>query len=408
MRLEGEVEVIPYWSTRLKVERLNRGLPLITADPNGWDDGFTLNPTAIRLERSPENEQIIQGLVGKEASANPKLNDGVVVVFYRGIPTEKLGLPALRSSVGLAVFTPELELIKRFPYPVVIPTDDPMGYDYGGVEDQRITRIGDTFYMVYCGYNSNYPISHNIYICIAESTDLIHWKKLGPVEGSVNDYPNKDAVIMSEKINGKYMMLHRPCVGSQGTLSIALAASDSPLGPWDNIGTIIKPVKHPRYATSWVGAGSTPLPLGDNRFLVDYHTGNYYTNGERDYFASYAILDFDKFDEANPEAIVESRCEGILEPETPYELNSPWPHKNTLNCIFPCGSYEHKDDIMLIYGGTDAYVLAAKLNKDELLQTLDTQNCRYVPVVQSLPKRAFNRLSNHYSKIRQARRVSAG
>ena len=363
--------MIASWSTRLNVERLNQGLPLISADPNGWDDGFTLNPTAIRLERSLKNDEIIKGVLGRDAFSDPRLDNGIVAVFYRGIPDHKPGLPYLRSSVGLAVFTPEMELLKRLPYPLIVPNDDPMAYDYNGVEDQRITQIGDTFYMVYCGYNPRLSRRHNIHICMAESTDLIHWTKLGPANGSVNNYPNKDAVILPEPIDGNYMMLHRPCVGNQGCLSIALAISDSPTGEWRDLGTIMRAIRHPRYSTSWVGAGSTPLSIGNKRFLADYHTGNYYSSGERDYFASYAVLNFNKFDIDRPEAIVESRCEGVLMPETPYELNSPWPHPKPLNCVFPCGSYEHGNDIVLVYGGADAYVLAAKLNRHELLSQLD-------------------------------------
>lgn len=359
-------------STRLNVERLNSGRPLVSANPESWDDGYTLNPTAVRLEPSPKNNELIKGLLSRHTLDDPKLSDGVIVVFYRGIPDNIPGRPALRSSVGLAVFTPEFELIERFAYPIVVPTDDPMGYDYNGVEDQRVTRIGDTFYMVYCGFNPNLPIEHNIHICMAVSTDLINWTKLGPVSGSVNDFPNKDAVILPEPINGLYMMLHRPMVGNQNNYSIALAVSDSPTGEWRDLGTIMKASEDPRYRISWLGAGSAPIPLGDNRYLVDYHTGNYYRTGERDYSAGYAIFNFNKFDMENPEAVVDARCDCLLEPETEYEVNSPWPHEKNLNCVFPAGSCEYKDDIILLYGGADAYVLGVKFNKAELISYLET------------------------------------
>jgi predicted GH43/DUF377 family glycosyl hydrolase len=113
--------------------------------------------------------------------------------------------------------------------------------------------------------------------------------------------------------------------------------------------------------------GSTPISLGDGMFLADYHTGNYLESGERDYFANYAVLNFQRFDTSSPESVVECRYESVIFPETPYEMNSPWPHEKNLNCVFPCGSYEYKDDIYTIYGGADAYVLAAKVNKAELL-----------------------------------------
>jgi predicted GH43/DUF377 family glycosyl hydrolase len=179
--------------------------------------------------------------------------------------------------------------------------------------------------------------------------------------------PNKDAVLLPDPINGYYMMLHRPCVGGQGNMGISLAVSDSPTGRWQDLGTIMRPWRQPQYSASWLGAGSAPIPLGNNCFLADYHTGNYYATGERDYFASYAILDFNRLDLCRPEAIVHSRCEGVLMPETPYELNSPWPHEKNLNCVFPCGSYEYNGDIVLVYGGADAYVLAAKVKKTDII-----------------------------------------
>lgn len=360
------------WSTRLKVERLNQGLPLIAANPQGWDDGFTLNPTAVRLERSPRNDDIIRGLLSHHDLDDLRLADGVIAVFYRGIPKETPGLPSLRSSVGVAVFTPRMELLERFAYPVVVPSDDPMGYDYNGVEDQRVTRVGDMFYMVYCGYNPNLPVEHNIHICMAESSDLVHWTKLGPVRGDVNDYPNKDAVIMPDRVDGRYVMLHRPMVGRQADFSISLAVSDSPTGHWQDLGTIMKAAPDSRYAISWLGAGSAPIPLGNNRYLADFHTGNYYTSGARDYSAGYAILNFDAFDPTRPESVVESRCDCLIEPETPYEMHSPWPHPKNLNCVFPAGSCEYGDDIVLLYGGADAYVLGAKFKKHELLAYLET------------------------------------
>jgi predicted GH43/DUF377 family glycosyl hydrolase len=83
-------------------------------------------------------------------------------------------------------------------------------------------------------------------------------------------------------------------------------------------------------------------------------------------------LNFDKLDPEKPESIVEARCDCILEPETPYELNSPWPHGKNLNCVFPAGSCEYKDDLILLYGGADAYVLGARINKKELVAFLES------------------------------------
>lgn len=388
--LARKVKIMTNRSTRLKVTRLNHGRPLIAADPHRWDNGFTLNPTAVRLTRSPRNDELIRGILGDVDLDHPKLRDGVIAVFYRGIPKNIPGRPSLRSSVGLAVFTSEFELVRRFAYPVVVPSDDPMSFDYNGVEDQRVTRIGDTFYMVYCGFNPNLPVHHNIHICMAISTDLIHWTKLGPVHGSVNDYPNKDAVLLPEPIDGMYVMLHRPMVGHQSNFNIAIAVSQSPLGPWQDLGTIMRALPDPRYAISWLGAGSAPIPLGNNRYLADYHIGNYLSTGERDYSAGYAILNFNNFDPAKPESVVESRCEHVLEPETPYEVCSPWPHERNLNCVFPAGSCELNGHIIMLYGGADAYVLGACFERNELLSYLEANAVRPQPdgVAIDIPSRS--------------------
>lgn len=361
------------YSSRLIVERLNKGLPLIAADPAGWDNRFTLNPTMVRLERSPRNDQLIEGMLTRHSLDDPRFCEGVIAVYYRGVPQERPGYPSLRSSVGLAIFTPQFELLERFRRPVVEPTaDDPLGYDYNGVEDQRITRIGDTFYMLYCGYNPALPIAHNIRICMAESNDLVNWTKLGPIRGNINSYPNKDAVIIPGMINGKHMMLHRPMLGGQSNYSIALAVSDSPTGEWHDVGAIMKAGRDPRYAMSWIGTGSPPIPLGDNRYLANYHIGNYTACGDREYSAGFAILNFNNLDVNKPESVIEARCDCVLEPETPYEINSPWPNSSKLHCVFPAGSCEYRGDVIVVYGGADAYVLGARMNKARLISHLES------------------------------------
>lgn len=247
MALSALLEKSTNSEPRLNVVRLNSGKPIIEADPNSWDSRFTLNPTALHIGRSPKNDGLIKGLLGEGCLNNPLLKDGVVAIYYRGIPDDQPGLPSCRSSVGLAVFTPKLQLLKRFSYPVLSPTNDPDGYDYNGVEDQRITRIGDTFYLVYCGFLWKPNDRSTVQICMAESTDMLNWKKLGPVAGDVNQWPNKDAVIMSEPVDGRYIMLHRPSKGQQSDFSIHLAVSDSPTGEWMDCGPVMSAVRHPRY-----------------------------------------------------------------------------------------------------------------------------------------------------------------
>ena len=50
--------------------------------------------------------------------------------------------------MGLALFNIDFELIYRFPEPVVSPGVQQIAPDYLGVEDPRVTKIGDSFYIV--------------------------------------------------------------------------------------------------------------------------------------------------------------------------------------------------------------------------------------------------------------------
>jgi predicted GH43/DUF377 family glycosyl hydrolase len=166
-------------------------------------------------------------------------------------------------------------------------------------------------------------------------------------------------------------MLHRPMNGAQSDFSIELALSSTITGKWINCGKILEAYRNPLYRDSWVGGGSVPIPLRDNRYLMIYHTGNWHSNGERVYSMDVAILNFNRFSLDYPAQIIEKRFEHLMVPETRYEKKTPNNPDNQLDCLFPCGSYEYKGDIYIIYGGADHYVLAAKVNRAELLRFLE-------------------------------------
>src|SRR3989344_8236275 len=73
--------------------------------------------------------------------------------------------------------------------------------DYG-VEDARITKIEDKYYMTYVGVS----IDEGVSTYLAVSKDLKKWKRMGIIFRE----QNKDAVLFSEKIDGEYVALNRP------------------------------------------------------------------------------------------------------------------------------------------------------------------------------------------------------
>ncbi|MCX7918196.1 MAG: hypothetical protein N3A72_01045 [bacterium] len=360
---------------RLPVQRINDGKPIITPQGSAWESGVTFNATAIYLPRSEKNDAIILKLLGLKEISDKKLDDGVVAIFYRARPKQDPGYRWSRSYIGLAIFTPMFELLKRFPEPILSPANKVTAYDGLGVEDPRITRIDDTFYCVYCGVADKLNGDYQASICLARSTDLFTWEKLGPVQGEVN-FPhikNKDGVLFPEKIEGKYFLLHRPYHNELplSDFSIHLAMADSLPGVWKNCGEILHSFINPECCDSWVGAGSVPIPIGDKKYLVIYHIGNFLKKDKnlREYDLGAAIFDFNNFSEKQPAVIVDKRLEPLMVPETKWEIEAPY-SDSVANVVFICGSYEYKGDIYLIYGGGDTYTLAAKVNKQVLLEEL--------------------------------------
>lgn len=353
------------------VERLNDGAPIVQPTTNWWESGATFNSAAVYLDRSDANDPIIQGLLGAESLRDARMRDGVVALHYRARPAADPGCKWNRSFVGMALFTPALEPLKRFPEPVIAPGERAAAVDHLGVEDPRITRLGDTFYAVYCGVSGT-PESGGWRAanCLASSTDLLHWTRHGAFRGDFNGVNNKDGVLFPDRICGRYALLHRPMAGAVSDYSISLAQSSELDGVWRDCGPVLRSRASPEATESWVGAGSVPIPLGRTRYLVIYHTGNNLRSGGREYDLDAAIFDFERFSPADPAAIVTARLDRFMAPETEYEIRAPF-SDSVANVLFTCGSYELNGYIYIIYGGGDSYTMAARVRKQELIDSLE-------------------------------------
>jgi predicted GH43/DUF377 family glycosyl hydrolase len=360
----------------IDVERCNRAVPIILPCSNWWETGVTFNAAALYLERSAANDRIIQTVLPMRRLDDADLTHGVVVIHYRARPEMDPGLAFVRSFIGLAVFTPEFKLLYRYKEPVVYPDPMPDGADYLGVEDPRITRIGNTFYMVYCGLKADPVTIYHTQLCIARSTDLQYWEKLGPIPGDVNAHYNKDGVLFPGKEQGKYYLLHRPWQKElpHADYAMHLAVSDTLNGAWSNLGPIMHSFHNPLFRESWIGAGSVPVPLGDGRYVAIYHTGNSRADGTMEYDLDAALLDM-RLAETDPASVVRSRIEHFMVPETPEELGST-SSLQVQNVLFTCGSYEYGKHLYIIYGGADTYLLVARVEMAALVRALESADLK--------------------------------
>ena len=337
---------------------------------------MTFNAAVVRLTRSDESDTVARLLraINQPTASRQEL----VAVLYRGRPRTDPGYLMTRSHVGLALFNHDLDLVHRFPEPLLSPDPDPAAPDYLGVEDPRVTRIDDKFVMVYCGCGQAGD-TWRATLCMAESSDLLNWRKCGPLdlryrgvlEAPAAHVNNKDGVLFPGRTDGWHHLLHRPMGGPLSEWSIHLARSRSLAGPWEDLGPILGARPEPGWSDTWTGAGAVPLPLGGGRYLEIYHSGHLAADGSRLYTLGAAVLDLGRLRADDPAAVVESRLDHFMKPQTRWEIEGPYPD-SVGNVLFTCGAYARGGEIRIIYGGGDTYVLAADVSEAELLAALES------------------------------------
>jgi predicted GH43/DUF377 family glycosyl hydrolase len=338
------------------VERMNGGLPIISkVDRHPWENKVTFNPACALVE----GESALGGIIGSlPFSADEKellrRHDALCFLLYRAQGRTTAAFDYTRSSIGLAILTADLRLLARHTEPVIRPD---MPYDDLGVEDARVTKVGDRFVMFYTAYGSGTP-DNRIRIALATSTDLFHWEKHGLLKGEFNLIQNKNAMLFDRKVGGKYMMLHRPMEGKD-SMAVHLAEADEISGEWTNRGMLLPPLPREGFVDTWIGGGAPPLHLKNDRFLVLYHIGNRKADRSREYDLGIAVADFSK------KEIIERRIDPLMRPRTPPETSGD-ADLGVNNVLFVCGAYFYGGDLYFPYAGADSVVLGGKIPANEL------------------------------------------
>lgn len=267
---------------------------------------------------------------------------------------------AAPSSIGLALLTPDLFLVKRYSEPV-LRADAP--FQNLGVEDPRCTRVEDQYYLYYTGYSQDPSGKRRVRICLATSGDVRNWTVIGPVPGNVNRYPNKNAALFPHPVNGKWLLLHRPMEGPDA-MTIHLAESDAPEGPWQTRGMLMPSYPYREFSRSWIGAGGPPVAIGDDRFVLIYHQGHYTAEGSREYDLAAALLDFSSDDP------VRSRIEPLMRPKGEGEQRGDV-ELGVDNVLFTCANYCFRGDLIIPYAGADSRIFGATIRMSDLIEALE-------------------------------------
>lgn len=263
-------------------------------------------------------------------------HNGLVHMLYRSAdrdfsvldcqqPKESL---KFTSSIGYAVSTDGVNF-KRLDKPVFVG-DVPQ--ETWGCEDPRISKLGDTFYMLYTGFGGKTWQNHRI--SMASSSNLISWHR----HGIVLDEPNKDAALLEEKVDGRFVLFHRRVP------DIWIAFSED-LKTWTDHQIIMKPLAN-TWESAKVGIAGQPIRISDG-YLMLYHA----VDDNHVYRLGAALLDKD-----DPTRVIARQKEPILQPELDWEKNGHVP-----NVVFSCGQAVINDELYVYYGGADQVIGVAKV-----------------------------------------------
>lgn len=312
------------------------------------------------LERLPGNPLVHPSQI-PFARATGAFNPGVavdratdrVVLLVRAFEAE-----TKRSCLALAISSDGQCIDQIWDRPAVA-REAP--YEEWGVEDARVTYLeGEGRYAItYTGYSPEGPR-----VCLITTDDLLapeRYRRHGPrIAGE-----NKNCVIFPEKVDGQYVILHRPMP------RIVCARVSSLEEAWPASGVALVGPRPGSWRSSRVGAGAPPLrtALG---WLLPFHGATSIAEGNV-YSMGWCVLDI-----AKPEHVLYVSDEPALTPEAPYEIElgpipqvDPANFKTGVRVVFPEGLVERGDDLIVYYGAADVAVAGARVNKRELVASLD-------------------------------------
>jgi predicted GH43/DUF377 family glycosyl hydrolase len=295
-------------------QRLNQGKPILSPQGDGFESAGVFNPAVVR-------------------------KDGKFVMLYRA--QDRNGT----SRLGYADSVDGLNFIRR-PSPVMSPEAD---YEKdGGVEDPRLVKIGDTYYLTYTGYNKK-----DAQLCLASSKDLVEWRRLGVImpayKGRWNIGWTKAGAILNEKVKGKHWMYYM-ADSSKDIHEMGVAFSDDLIHWTEALDHPVLKHRPGNFDATVVEPGPPPVMTKDGILLI------YNGADEKSLYATGWVL----FDKSDPTKVLARSDKPVFRVEQEWEKTGQVP-----NVVFVEGMVRTAGRLLFYYGGADKYigVAAAKAQR---------------------------------------------
>ena len=288
--------------------------PLIAPQGDGWESAGTFNPAVVFYE-------------------------GKFVMLYRA--QDKNGT----SRLGYAESGDGIHFNRR-PQPVLSPETE---YEKdGGVEDPRLVKFADTYFLTYTGYNKK-----DAQLCLATSKDLVHWERKGVIlpayKGNWNVGWTKSGAIVPEKIKDKYWMYFLG-TSADKTDQTGLSYSTDLIHWTEATATPVLPRRPGRFDSRVVEPGPPPI-LTKAGIVLIYNAAD----DKLVYRTAMAV-----FDRNDPRKLLWRSEEPLFAPEKEWEKVGQVP-----NVIFMEGMARRQNRYLLYYGAADKYIGLAEANAED-------------------------------------------
>lgn len=306
----------------IKAKKFDHNPILEPVPEHNWEDKAVFNAGAIELK-------------------------GKIYLIYRGLSNDNI------SRLGLAISEDGYFIDERLDEPIYPlrsiyekPKKEGLG---GGAEDPRLTIYNDKIYMCYTAYDGELPRLGFTFISIDDflKRNFAAWAQ--PKIISPPGIADKDGALFPEKINDKFVFLHRiePNI-------VVDFVDDLDFVKKTSLEARIVFVPHEK---SWegikVGINGPPIKTKFG-WLVFYHgisaIDKYYRVG--------AIL----LDLNDPSKIIGHTRYPILEPLFNIEKDGI-----VSNVVFSCGQVLKGDKIIIYYGGADKVLCGAEISLSKLI-----------------------------------------
>lgn len=254
------------------------------------------------------------------------------------------------SRLGYATSKDGFRWQKSSRYPWIdVDLNDPQ--ERLGIEDPRIVKIADTFYITHTSASvfsakepPHFPATTNVpwhvRVGLISTKDFKTYRRHGFI---LPDIDTRNAALFPEKINGQYALIHRIKTDVFLSYSRDMKSFDR--------GQLLFAHDSDEWQSKKIGICSPPIRLSRG-WLATYHgvsQDNYYRLGM-------ILMDLN-----DPHKILWRSSEPLLSPYMKYE-------KSGLvdNVIFATGLVDHADQLYIYYGAADAVVALATVEKEEV------------------------------------------